>query len=76
VKEFIREMIELSAKKRWLKEIDRQLETVNRSIRKVRRAQQAVDRQKLILQGLIDEYNKRYHDGLGVKEEKPNGSIL
>ena len=69
MKEFIREMIELSAKKRWLKEIDRQLETVNRSIGKVRRAQQAVDRQKLILQGLIDEYNKRYHDGLGVKEE-------
>lgn len=69
MKEFIREMIELSAKKRWLKEIDRQLETVNQSIRKVRRARQAVDRQKLILQGLIDEYNKRYHNGLGVKEE-------
>lgn len=69
MKEFIREMIELSARKRWLKEIDRQLETVNRSIREVRRSHQAVDRQKLILQGLIDEYNKRYHDGLCVKEE-------
>lgn len=75
MKEFIREMIELSARKCWLKEIDRQLETVNRSIRKVRRAQQAVDRQKFVLQKLIDEYNKRYHDGLGVKEEQQNGVL-
>ena len=68
MKEFIREMIELSAKERWLKEIDRQLETVNRSIGKVRRAQQAVDRQKLILQGLIDEYNKRYCEDGGAEQ--------
>jgi hypothetical protein len=68
VRDYIRELIELSARKCWLKEIDRQLVAVNRAIRKARRAKQAVDRQKFVLQKLIDEYNKRYNDRLNVQE--------
>lgn len=70
--EYIQKMIELAAQKRWLKEIERQLNEVNRAIGKVRQAEQNVNRNKFVLKKLIDEYNSRFQECLEVKE-KANG---
>ncbi len=66
--DYIHKMFEMFIQRRWLKEIDHQLNAVNRSIRKAIKAKQSVDHGRFVLQKLIDEYNTRYHDGICVKE--------
>ncbi len=68
--DYAHEMFEMFVQKQWLKEIDRQINAVNRSINKARKAKQRVDKGRFVLQKLIDEYNTRYHDSLCAKEGK------
>lgn len=68
--EYIRDMFGLFVQEQWLKEINRQLNSVNRSINKARKAGRRVERKRYALQKLIDEYNARYNDGLGVREKE------
>ena len=70
---YARDMFEMFVQKQWLKEINRQLASVNRAIKKARQAKQRVDHKRFVLQKLIDEYNARYDNGLSVKEVDHDG---
>ena len=70
IREHIHEMFELHVKMLWLKEINIQLERVNRTARKIKRMKSKHERQNFVLKRLIEEYNKLYHDGLCTKEDE------
>ena len=55
LKQLIKESFELWVKKRWLKELNRSLDSYNKSNAKARR-------DYYVLQVMLNEYNERYPD--------------
>lgn len=62
IKDLLKRSFELWVKKRWLKEIDRAVESY-------KKAQAKAKREYYVMNKLIEEYNKLYSDNLERKQD-------
>lgn len=64
LKRLIKKSFELSAKMRWLK-------TINKEIDKCNKAKERLDRQRYVVNSLLEEYMEIY--GEDLRKDKDNG---